>query len=80
MMRERRFVRREDWLVMVRMKVGLDDIRRWTNLPCWDSLVVTCSGLCCQCLRRKRSPIRHSIAVSEHSVLPLLQGPAVAVL
>ena len=66
-------------MVMVTKLLSSDNIRRRTNLASRHSpMVGTSCCLCCYGLWWQRSAIAHTIAVSEHSIVPLWQGATVA--
>ena len=81
----RDLIRWKDWFMnilvnMMMMNTGLDYIRRRTNLPSWNSRIVTGSCLSCDSLRGQWCPIADAVAVSEESVLPLGQRSAVGIM
>ena len=50
---------------------GLDNVRRRSDFPSWDSVIVTSGCLSLDGVWREGRAVTDSIAVSEDSVLPL---------
>ena len=58
-------------MVMMTMSTGLDNVRRRSDLPSWDSVIVTSGRLCRDGVWREGRAVTDSIAVPEDSIVPL---------
>ena len=56
---------------MMTSSTGLDNVRRRSDLPSWDSVIVTSGRLSSDGVWREGRAVTDSIAVSEDSIVPL---------